>query len=121
MKTLLAIALVMVTIYMISCTKDDNIDYTQPENLSGTTWKCSSGPDWDEDCEYALLIFTSVTTVEGWSKYIGEEQERDWTGTFSISNNTITMNHGGYSYSGSIEGSSIRLVLNSKTYVFDKL
>lgn len=95
MKTLLMLSLLMLLIVTGSCSKDENdTDFTTPSNLVGTTWKCSTDLDWDEDLEYLTLKFTSTTGVEGWSKYKNRDFQQDWIGTYTISGKTITIDEG---------------------------
>ncbi len=117
----LAMGLLFSIAIITSCSKDEIDDFTKLENISGTTWECTSGIDWDEDLEYALLIFTSTTTVEGWTKYIDEGEQKDWTGSFTISNDRISISYDDDSFTGIIEGESMNLTIeDDKTYVFSK-
>ena len=89
MKKLIFLAMTIVAVIITSCSKDETVDFTKQENLSGTTWKSTTGTAWNEDMEYAVLIFTSSTAVEVWTKYIGEGEQKQWAGSFTISNDRI--------------------------------
>jgi hypothetical protein len=112
------LALVLIATGILSCSKDD--DFTKPENLSGTTWKCTSGDEWDEDLEYALLVFISTTEVEGWTKEIGEEEEKDWTGTYSITNDKISVEFDEESFTGVINGKKMDTLIEGNSFLFIK-
>lgn len=120
MRKLILLAFVFATILTTSCSKDEIDDYTKPENISGTNWKCTSGTDWDEELEYALLIFTSKTIVEGWTKYVGYGEHKDWIGFFSISNDRISITHEDDSFTGIIDGKTMTTTIDGETFVFIK-
>lgn len=124
MRKLIILAFVFATVLTTSCSKDEIDDFTKPENISGTTWKCTSGTDWAEDLEYALLIFTSTTVVEGWTKEVAEGKQKDWTGSFTISNDRISISYSddgdGETFTGIIEGENMNLTIDEGTYVFSK-
>ncbi len=120
MRKLFFLALVWATVLSTSCSKDETDDFTKPENLAGTTWKCTSGTDLDEDPEYALLIFTSRITVEGWTKYENEGEQKDWTGSFSISNDRISITYEDETLTGIIDGETIKTTINGETLIFIK-
>ncbi len=73
-----------------SCDKDDNdLDFTNPENLSGTTWKTSDyHPDSDE-WEYAALKFKTTSALELWAKVIGQDEEKHGNCTYTIEGSNI--------------------------------
>ncbi len=122
MRKLILLAVVFATILTTSCSKDDNVDFTNPENISGTTWKCTSGTDWDEDHEYILMIFTSTTTVEGWSKEPNEEEELDWSGSFTISDDQISLSSNAVDIiiTGIIDDENMTLTMAGGTYIFSE-
>jgi hypothetical protein len=120
MRNLIILAFVFATVLTTSCSKDEMDDFTNPENISGTTWKCTSGTYWDEDLEYALLIFTSTTAVEGWTKYVDEGEQKDWTGAFSISNDRISITYEDESFTGIIDGKTMNTTIDGGTYIFIK-
>ncbi|MDH5366135.1 MAG: hypothetical protein OEW67_04060 [Cyclobacteriaceae bacterium] len=114
MRKLIFLAIVFATVITTSCNKDEIEDFTIPVNLSGTTWKYTANDQW---LEYALLIFTSTTTVEGWDKRNGEAEVINWTGSFTISNDTISVEGG--IFSGIIDGETIAST-NDDTIIFFK-
>lgn len=109
MKTLFRALLLLTVLVITSSCSEDPADNTTPSNLTGTTWKCSTGLTWNADLEYLILKFTAVTTVEGWSKYKNMAFQRDWTGTYTISDKTITIDEGDRDeiISGTINGVSM--------------
>lgn len=113
MKTLLyMLFLLMLLMATGSCSKDENDPvYTTPSNLVGTTWKCSTDLNWDEELDYLILKFTSTTGVEGWSKYKNTALQQDWIGTFTISDKTITIKEGELeeTITGTINGVTMNL------------
>lgn len=111
MRKLIFLAIVFAAVMTTSCNKDEIeakdeiVDFTNPVNLSGTTWKFTANDQW---LEYSLLIFPSSTTVEGWDKKPGNELAMNWTGTFTIEDKTILMNMaGGSVFTGIIVGETI--------------
>lgn len=80
--------------------------------------------DWDEDFEYALLIFASTTTVEGWTKYVDEGEQKDWTGSFSISNDRISISYDfegdDETLTGIIEGENMNMTIDEENLIFSK-
>lgn len=120
MKYLFLSTIVLATVLTISCSKDEIDDFTNPENLSGTSWKCSSVDIWDESLEYALLIFTSKTAVEGWTKNTDQAAQKDWTGSFTISNDRISISYEDDSLTGIIEGEKMDITIDGETFIFYK-
>lgn len=124
MRNLLLLVFVFATVLTTSCSKDEIDDFTKPEKISGTTQKCTSGMDWDEDFEYALLIFASTTTVEGWTKYVDEGEQKDWTGSFSISNDRISISYDfegdDETLTGIIEGENMNMTIDEENLIFSK-
>jgi hypothetical protein len=116
MKKILFITVAITTILFVSCSKEE--DYTNPENLFGTTWKCKTG--LGSETEYASLKFISTSSVEGWSKQISEDEIKDWTGTYIIFIKTITVNYGTESFTGTIEGTNMNVVIDGVPYLFKK-
>jgi hypothetical protein len=129
MKKLLVIAFVLTTVMFAACKKTENqdqkptVDYTKPENISGTTWKCFD-VGIDPTMEWATLIFKSTVAVEGWSKYKTHNETKDWAGSFAIINTTITFNYlmdtVPQTFSGTISGESINCLMGATTVVFKK-
>jgi|GEM_PF-2118875 len=129
MKKILLIAFAMTTIMFVACKKDENkdqtqnVDYTKPENLSGTTWKCFDvGPN--PNMEYAALKFRSTSAVEGWSKNKTEIEKMDWTGSYTVNNSTITFNYLmdtiSQTFSGTVSGEVINCQMAGTTVTFKK-
>ncbi|MGA2823497.1 MAG: hypothetical protein ABSE72_08235 [Bacteroidales bacterium] len=129
MKKLLLILFVLTTVLFSACKKTENsnpklaVDYTKPENLSGTTWKyfyTGTSPS----LEWASLVFKSTSAVEGWSKYKNQNETKDWTGSFAIINTTITFNYVMDSvpetFSGTISGESMTCLMGGTTITFKK-
>lgn len=119
MRILIILAFVFAIVLITSCSKDAIDDFTKPENISGTTWKCSTGSYWNEDLEYALLIFKSTKAVEGWTKLKDKAEQKDLSGTFSISNNKISFVFDEESFTGIIEGKTMKIT-NDGTFIFLK-
>jgi hypothetical protein len=129
MKKLLLIAFVLTTVMFAACKKTENqdqkptVDYTKPENLSGTTWKCFD-LGVDSTMEWAALIFKSTSVVEGWTKKKTANATKDWTGSFAIINTTITFNYlmdtVPQTFSGVISGEVINCQMAGTTVVFKK-
>ena len=129
MKKLLLIAFVLATVLFSACKKTETrdskptVDYTKPENISGTTWKCFD-VGIDPTMEWAALIFRSTSAVEGWSKYKNLNETKDWTGGFTIINITITFNYlmdtVPQSFSGTISGENINCLMGGTPVTFKK-
>jgi hypothetical protein len=121
MRKLILLAFVFATVLTTSYSKGEINDFTTPENISGTTWKCTSGTHWHEDLEYCLLIFTSTTVVEGWTKIKDEAEQKGWTGSFSISNDSISITFEDESITGIIDGNAMNTTNDDgETYIFLK-
>ena len=121
MRKIILLAFVFATILTTSCSKDEIDDFTNPESISGTTWKYISVTDMDEDLEYALLIFTSTTMVEGWTKFMDEVEQKDWTGSFTISNDQISISYDeDESFTGIIDGENMNITIDGETLIFLK-
>jgi hypothetical protein len=129
MKKMLLIAFMLTTVLFVACKKDENkdpvqtVDYTKPENLSGTIWKYFDvGPN--SNMEYAALKFKSVSAVEGWSKKKTEIEKMDWTGSFSVNNSTIIFNYVMDSvpetFNGTVSGQIINCQMGGTTITFKK-
>ncbi len=118
MRNLLVFAILIATISFTSCKKDKDTDYTNPADLSGTTWKYVDNEG--VEIEYALLKFTSATTVEGWTKESDEADQKDWTGTYSITNSTISITWNDGSFTGIIDGETITATIEDLVLIFTK-
>jgi hypothetical protein len=118
MKKLIFLVMTIVALITTSCSKAKTDDFTKPENLSGTTWKCALV--LSEDIEYYLMIFTSTTTVEAWTKYIGEAEDLVSTCSYTISNDRISISHEDIIQTGIIDGETITTTVDDKTCVFYK-
>jgi len=113
--------LIVMLFVVLSCSRDD--DFTNPKNLSGTTWKCSSNTGFAVDIEYALLKFNSTTIVEGWTKYKDKNEQKDWTGSFTISDKKIIIDTGDdkETFTGAITGTEMNLTITDNVaFVFVK-
>ncbi|TRZ75216.1 MAG: hypothetical protein D4R97_02895 [Bacteroidetes bacterium] len=129
MKKILLIAFVLTTVMFVACKKDENkdqtqnVDYTKPENLSGTNWKCFDVGQ-NPNMEYAALKFRSTSAVEGWSKNKTEIEKMDWTGSYTVNNNTITFDYVMDSipgnFSGTVTGQIINCQMAGTTVAFKK-
>lgn len=129
MKKMLLIAFVLTTVLFATCKKDENkdqtqnIDYTKPENLLGTTWKCFD-VEPNPNMEYAALKFKSTSAVEGWSKNKTEIEKMNWTGSYIVNNSTITFNYImdtiPATFSGTINGQVINVQIGGTTIAFKK-
>lgn len=134
MKKVLLLATVF-AITLTACTEEDILnmigDYTDAENLSGTTWTCNEESNtsvdfefWEEGMEEASLVFTSAATVEGWVTSDGEESQKDWTGAFFLSDDSISIS---YIYEsetetlkGIIEDETMTITIEDQSFIFAK-
>lgn len=119
MKKLLFITLTLMVFLLSSCKKNE--DFTNPANLTGTSWKSdnmgtTSAPD------YMMLKFISKTTVEVWFKSYGDATfTMDSSGIYTISGNSITIDIGdGHPTTGGIDGNTMTFVENGETIKFTK-
>jgi len=106
---------------LTSCSKED--DFTNSSIISGTTWKCTSGTNFDTDLDYASLKFKSKTVVEGWSKYKNKDEQQDWTGSFIINDKKITIDTGADNETilGTISGKEMTVTIaENGTFIFTK-
>ena len=117
MKRALIIGFCLVTITLLSCSKDD--DFTDPDNLSGTEWK--SFDVGFAEVEYYLFKFTSNIKFEFWIKEKGEDINKVLSGIYSLSGKTISFDFGdGIIISGVIEGSIMNFAYDGCVSVFTK-
>lgn len=119
MKKLIFLTMAIGAVITTSCNKDKIEDFTKLENLSGTTWKSTSGP-LEDYTEYVLLIFTSTSTVEGWTKAPNKGEKKDWTGTFTLSNDRISITYGSELFTGIIEGNTLTTTFDGEEFIFTK-
>lgn len=101
-----------------SCSKED--DFTKPENLKGTLWKCTQFHPFMEDMEYLAMKFISTTKVELSEKEIGEPVEQDGVAVYTISGNTITLISGNEKTTGVIEGETMTFSIEGIAFDFNK-
>jgi hypothetical protein len=102
----LKVVLITLLVMSLSCSKET--DYTNPENLINTSWRCISGPSyWADAIDYLELRFTSTTTVEVWVKITDGELRKDSTESYIISGNAIDIDNG--SATGTIDGQKMHL------------
>jgi len=120
MKKIIFLPIIFIVLLATSCSKDKIVDYTKSENLSGTKWKSTTVADLDKNIEYVLLTFTSSSTVELWSKYIGEAEQKNWSGSFSISNDRISILYDDNEITGTIVGETMNLNFLFGKYIFSK-
>ena len=106
---------ISITLSTTSCTKD----YSNPENLVGTTWRCDSL----YDVEYLDLRFVSISDVELWTTYFGDNTpEKDGTYTYAVSDNSISIvdDEGNEFLAGEINGKDLELYANGVKFIFEK-
>lgn len=115
--TIILTVISIATITLTSCTKEEPPPFADPEKLAGTTWKSD---DYGSGEEYALLEFVSTSIVEGWVKQNNQEIHKDWSGTYTIADNTITLSYDGVSTVGIMVGDVISLAIDDKTLVFKR-
>lgn len=122
MKQIIYITLAFIAILSNSCSED----FTDPETLSGTIWRCSSISEesgLSEEYEYFELRFISTSTVEIWNKPINDDLfKSDVNATYSISNKTITISMSGSSntLTGIIDNKTMTIISSDYIYVFTK-
>jgi hypothetical protein len=116
MKKVIVLGLFVASIFLISCSKDD--DFTDPDNLSGTEWK-SLNVDTSYE-EYYIFKFTSKTIIEFWIKEKDEVLYIEWSGVYSLSGNTITIDYGDDIVSGVIDGNKMNFAYDGEVMVFTK-
>ena len=101
----------MSLILSYSCSKDH--DFTDPENLVDTSWKCTDGPSWWEGkTEYVVLKFRTTSMVEIWGKDIGLNEAKDYTAFYYIIDNNIDIDYG--SLTGKIDGKTMNLIIDNQ-------
>ncbi len=94
-----------------SCNKDD---FTNPKNLSGTTWKSQSN---------YYLKFASKTTYKFWEEEANtpEEEWLQWISNYSIIDNTIELlGENDYPYTGTIIDQTIKVFMFGEMEEFVK-
>ncbi len=122
MKKLTFIAILFTTLLTTSCFTDYEDDDVEPSaNLSSTSWLSTSSNNWDEDFEYLVLVFTTSSQVEIWSKMVNEGAEtKDDTGSYTISGSSITVDLGSLSLSGTFSAESMTVSGDGDTYYYNK-
>jgi hypothetical protein len=106
----LKVIFIILLVISLSCSKET--DYTNPENLINTTWRCVSGPSyWDNAIDYLELRFTTTAIVEVWVKITDGELRKDSTESYIISGNEIDIDNG--SAVGTIDGREMYLKLEA--------
>lgn len=118
MEKKLLFAIAFMTIMVVSCSKDNDEDTFNPEDLPGTTWKCFDG--LDTDTEYATLKFITTSVVEGWTKMKNESEGKDWTGSYTINGNDITVSYSSHSFTGTFDGKNLTVSISGIPLVFKK-
>lgn len=127
MKAFKAILTIIILSICISCTVEDK-DYSIPENIVGTNWKCNPANDYFS--EYYMLKFVSDSEVELWVKNLSNVDAGslyfEESKTYAITDNTITYywNSGSSSWTGSIKGDKVTYYVGESstgyTYTFYK-
>jgi hypothetical protein len=126
LRKLVPFIIALVAIITFSCTTD----YTNPNNLKGTTWRRTSFPEGNNEVEYVDLKFITTTAVEGWTKLKEESAVRkvDINVTYTVSKSTITFTQS-YTdegqtktdyFTGIIKGKTITISEGDATEVFTK-
>jgi len=119
MKKIIFYFLVIISFTTISCT-----DYTDPKVLSGTTWRCSSFPDYLSDSyEYIDLQFISTSQVDAWQKpKDGALHKSETPESYIVSGKNITIGSGTEAITGTIENKKMSLLFPSGqvTLIFTK-
>jgi hypothetical protein len=90
LRKLVPFVIALVAMITFSCTTD----YTNPNNLKGTTWRCSTLPESFVGVEYQELRFTSTTVVETWYKAVSPNSvavKSDFPQTYTTSKSDITI------------------------------
>jgi hypothetical protein len=126
LRKLVPFIIALVAIITFSCTTD----YTNPNNLKGTTWRRTSFPEGNNDIEYSDMRFITTSFVEGWIKQKNESFLRkvDLRVTYSVSKSTITFTQSSndedlitiFSATGTINGKTITISEGDATAVFTK-
>ena len=116
MRNLIPSICIIGLILLTSCSKDEDNTFLKPEELVGSVWKFYSDPEF----EYISLNFVSETTVDGWSKYPDEVAQKDWTGSFDLSFNSIVITVDGELFSGTIENDEMVLIVAGEAYTFSR-
>lgn len=126
-----AFFLMSLFLLLSSCSDDDNaLDFTNPENLPGTTWKSfDDHPEWD-GWEYAALKFQTTSVVEFWIKEIGQDEYKYGPMNYTINNRNIKFLWDGVPQSewymeGTINGQEMELSIYDEgmffiTWIFTK-
>ena len=108
-------------IVFISCSKDDEKDFTKPENLVGTEWKHIATYESDIDVDYELLKFLSTTIVDFYTKYSEDDAEtKEFRGTYVIQGSQITIDSGDGIFTGTIKGVEMIFSIENETFIFTK-
>lgn len=85
MKNVIVLGLFIVSILLISCSKND--DFTDPDNLSGTEWKSTIG----NQGHYYLLKFIGKTVYELYEYEPGEGLGLIERGSYTIEEKNIIL------------------------------
>ena len=115
MKKTFFLVLACVSVLLTSC----ETDYSIPNNLVGTIWKCTYD-NASNGLEYDLLIFTSKSTVEGRSKYANQTEKSLFVGSFSILKNHLYVTSTNYTFDGEIIGDEIIIEMGNDICTFKK-
>lgn len=115
MKKAIFLMLACVSVLLTSC----ETDYSIPNNLVGTIWKCTYD-NASNGLEYDLLIFTSKSTVEGRSKYANQTEKSMFVGSFSILRSHIFVSSTDYVFDGEIIGDEMVIEMGNDICTFKK-
>jgi len=114
------VTLALVAIMSISCTDD----FTNPKNLNGTTWRCSTFPvtEMSMIVEYIEVKFTSTTTGKSYYKMKNEDATKLDTFTYTIVGDKITIISEGKTSPGvgTIDKKTMTFIQDGVTLVFTK-
>ena len=109
----------IIAILTTSCTED----FTNPKNLVGTIWRCSSFPTGSgmENYDYEELRFTSTSSLEVWGKEKNASAQKvNNTYSYTIENITISITYTGITVVGTINNNKMTVNQNNITAVFVK-
>ena len=109
---------IIALIALVGCNDYDEEPF-QPDRdfLTGKSYRADNP---NHEFEYLLLLFTSETTVEGWSKEPYKTVRKDWTGSFVIDKHIrkLTINYDSTYLGGSVQKERIFLVVEGVDYTF---
>jgi hypothetical protein len=128
LRKLFPLMIAVVAMMTFSCSED----YTDPNNLKGTTWRCTSLPAVYAvfEIEYTELKFTTTKEVEQWTKSKSEAAatKSDDLMTYTTSKNSITITKTSTfmdkttttTETGTIKDKTITVKVGEETFVYTK-